>query len=121
MKSWIQVAHTQDVMLGGAGCVKLGDVQIALFRLPAPEGGNDWYAVQNKCPHDERQVLSRGLTGDSKGEPKVACPLHKNNFSLRTGEHLAGPSSNPDWILTTFPVKEVDGLLFLEFDTNRLR
>jgi nitrite reductase (NADH) small subunit len=120
MKSWIQVCHAKDVLVGGGGCVKLGGVQIALFRLPAAEGGNDWYAVQNLCPHDGRQVLSRGLTGDAKGEPKVACPLHKNSFSLRTGAHLAGTATKPEWSLETFPVREVDGLIFLEFDTARL-
>jgi nitrite reductase (NADH) small subunit len=120
MKSWIHVASSDDVALHGGGCVKLGDVQIALFKLPTAEGQTKWYAVQNKCPHDSRQVLSRGLTGDAKGEPKVACPLHKNNFSLRTGEHLAGASSNLEWTLTTFAVKEVEGAIFLEFDTARL-
>ena len=79
-----------------------------------------WYAVQNLCPHDRRQILSRGLTGDAQGEPKVACPLHKNAFSLRTGEHLGGGSAKGEWTLETFPVKEAEGLIFLEFDTSRL-
>ena len=120
MKSWIQVCQTNDVRVGGSGCVKLGEVQIALFRMQEGTDGERWYAVQNLCPHDSRQVLSRGLSGDAKGEPKVACPLHKNSFSLRTGEHLAGAATNPEWTLETFPVKEIDGLVFLEFDTARL-
>ena len=119
MKSWIQVAKTNDVTTNGGGCVLLGGVQIALFKLQTG-GGLEWYAVQNLCPHDRRQVLSRGLTGDAKGEPKVACPLHKNAFSLRTGEHLGGSSAKGKWTLETFPVKEVEGLIFLEFETERL-
>ncbi len=120
MKLWIQVAHLDDVTPNGGGCVLLGGVQLALFKLQKPGGVREWYAVQNLCPHDTRQVLSRGLTGDVRGEAKVACPLHKNALSLRTGEHLGGNSANPEWTLTTFPVKEVEGLIFVEFDTERL-
>ena len=120
MKTWIQVARPDDVSLNGGGCVLLGRVQIALFKLQKPGGELEWYAVQNLCPHDRRQVLSRGLTGDAKGKPKVACPLHKNAFSLRTGEHLGGGSAKGEWTLETFPVKEVEGLIFVEFDTSRL-
>ncbi len=119
MKTWIQVANTTDVMTNGGGCVLLGGVQIALFKLQKPGGGLEWYAVQNLCPHDTRQVLSRGLTGDVQGEPKAACPLHKNAFSLRTGEHL-GAGAKGEWTLETFPVKEVKGLIFVEFETTRL-
>ena len=108
------------MLLGGGVVVKLGGVQIALFKLRGPNDALQWYAVQNLCPHDERQVLSRGLSGDLASEAKVACPMHKNNFSLLTGEHLAGGSSRAEWTLETFPVKEVAGEVFLEFDTERL-
>ncbi len=120
MKTWIQVANTNDVTTNGGGCVLLGGVQIALFKVQKPGGTLEWYAAQNLCPHDRRQVLSRGLTGDAQGEPKVACPLHKNAFSLRTGEHLGGGSAKGEWTLETFPVKEVEGLIFVEFETERL-
>ena len=33
-------------------------------------------------------ALSRGLLGDEKGEPKVACPFHKKIYSLETGKCL---------------------------------
>lgn len=116
MKTWIKVANSDDVSANGGGCVKLGEVQIAVFKLQPPGGETTWYAVQNLCPHDHRQVLSSGLTGDAQGEPKVACPLHKNAFSLRTGAHLGDQA----WTLETFPVKEVEGSVFVEFDTARL-
>lgn len=120
MKTWIRVAKSDDVITGGGGCVKLGDVQVALFKIQGQGGAHTWYAVQNRCPHDRRQILSSGLTGDQGGEPKVACPLHKNAFSLATGAHLGGGSADGDWTLETFPVKEVEGAIFLEFDTARL-
>ena len=41
------------------------------------------------------------MLGDSEGEPKVACPLHKRTFSLNTGAELAGG----DLQLLTFKVR----------------
>ena len=47
-----------------------------------------WYACQNLSPEKQEMVLSRGMLGDHKGIPKIACPLHKKTFSLETGENL---------------------------------
>jgi len=46
-------------------------------------------------------ILSRGMIGSDGEEPKVACPFHKNTFSLKTGKHLNGSLCD----LATFPVK----------------
>jgi hypothetical protein len=46
-------------------------------------------------------VLSRGIIGDKDGTPKIACPLHKKNFSLRDGACLTGEVDS----LTTYAVK----------------
>jgi nitrite reductase (NADH) large subunit len=56
------------------------------------------------CPHRREFVLSRGMVGDHAGKPKVACPVHKKTFSLKTGECLSGES----YSVQTFPVR-VDG------------
>lgn len=105
--NWINVANVSDFPRDSGACVKLGDLQIAIFNF----GKDEWYAVANQCPHQQQMVLSRGLIGDTKGEPKVACPLHKNSFSLCTGEHLGG---NPEWKLQTYPVKVENGNVWLE-------
>ena len=105
--TWLHVAKTSDFAATGRGCVKLGDKQIAIFTVE-----NEWYAVQNLCPHRQQMVLSRGLVGDAQGEPKVACPLHKNAFSLRTGEHFGG-----EYRLETYQVKEVNGQVYVRLET----
>lgn len=109
MNSWTQVAKTEDFIENAGGCIKHGHEQIAIFNF----GKKEWYAVQNQCPHKEQMVLARGLIGDKAGEPKVACPLHKNNFSLKTGAHLSGDGSE-NYCLKTYPIKVEDGAIFLE-------
>ncbi len=107
-----QVTNTNDVTPNGNGGVLLRGVQIALFKLVSGTK-TQGYAVQNLCPHDRRQVLSCGHTGDVQGELEVACPQHKNAFPLCTGDHLGG-GAKLEWTLTTFPVQEGEGLI-LEF------
>ncbi|MBI3957798.1 MAG: nitrite reductase small subunit NirD [Chloroflexi bacterium] len=103
---WLPVGQTDDFVPNGGGCVLVGDAQIAIFNF----NQNEWYAVQNQCPHQQRMVLSRGLIGDAGCEPKVACPLHKSAFSLRTGESLGG---NEAYRLVTYPVRVEEGTVYV--------
>jgi nitrite reductase (NADH) small subunit len=70
-----------------------------------------WYACQNLCPHKMEMVLSRGMIGEQHMEAKVACPLHKNTFSLKTGENLNGSLD----AIATYPVKIEDGFVYVGF------
>lgn len=107
MSEWVKVCKKGDILRNGGSCVKVGELQIAIFNF---ENQNEWYAVQNTCPHKKQNVLSRGLTGEDQGEPKIACPLHKNAFSLKTGKHLGG---NQEWTLRTYPVKIENDEIYL--------
>lgn len=95
---WTKVATLAEVEEDLGFCYKHQNLQVAVFNL----GLKEWYAMENLCPHQNQMVLSRGLLGDAKGEPKVACPLHKHNFCLKTGEHMGGESS---YRRETFPVE----------------
>ena len=58
------------------------------------------------CPHKQAFVLSQGIIGELEGAPKVACPLHKKNFDLETGNQIgAGTGEGNDLKILTFPVK----------------
>ncbi|MCA9218097.1 MAG: nitrite reductase large subunit NirB [Planctomycetales bacterium] len=104
---WIRVGMVEDFPIDGGATIKYGKVQIAVFNF-ASRG--EWYACQQMCPHKKAFVLSRGILGDSESEPKVACPLHKKNFSLETGNCISGD----DYSVRVFPVKVEDGFVFLD-------
>jgi nitrite reductase (NADH) large subunit len=106
-KRWVRVGTVADFPKNGGATIKYGDVQIAVYNFTSR---NEWYACQNMCPHKNAFVLSRGIIGSAGEEPKVACPLHKKPFSLKTGECLSGE----DFSVKIFPVKVVDGDVFLE-------
>tara|TARA_R110002051_G_scaffold115026_1_gene188024 strand:- start:18544 stop:18924 length:381 start_codon:yes stop_codon:yes gene_type:complete len=108
VKVWFKAAPTSKFPKNGGACIKYKDKQIAVFNFTR-EG--TWYACQNLCPHKMEMVLSRGMIGEENMEPKVACPLHKNTFSLKTGENLNGSLD----AIATYPVKIEDGFVYVGF------
>jgi len=98
VKVWFKAASIDDFPTDGGACIKYKDKQIAVFNFTRL---NKWYACQNICPHKMEMVLSRGMIGDAKGTPKVACPLHKKTFSLESGENSNGDLE----AIATYPVK----------------
>ncbi|MFX0556132.1 nitrite reductase small subunit NirD [Maribacter sp. CXY002] len=107
-KVWFKAAETNKFPKNGGACIKYKDKQIAVFNFTR-EG--KWYACQNLCPHKMEMVLSRGMIGEENMEPKVACPLHKNTFSLKTGENLNGSLD----AIATYPIKIEDGYVYIGF------
>ena len=108
VKVWFKAATIKDFPTDGGACVKYKDKQIAVFNFARE---NKWYACQNVCPHKMEMVLSRGMIGDHKGTPKVACPLHKKTFSLENGENLNG-DIDP---IAVYPVKIENDTVFIGF------
>lgn len=104
---WVEAGLEVDFPEGLGICVQHGDLQIAVFNYNSDE----WYATQNSCPHEDQMVLSRGLTGDADGEPKIVCPLHKRAFALRSGEFLGEGEMS---CLTTYPVKREGGKVYIQ-------
>lgn len=116
-KEWVSVGRVSDFPPNGGAAIKYGDVQIAVYNFAGrgDANGGEWYACQNLCPHKNSFVLSRGIIGSVNGEPKVACPLHKKPFSLKTGASLSGE----DYSVKVFPVKVIDDNVFLELPPQK--
>ncbi|CAM9706285.1 unnamed protein product [Ascophyllum nodosum] len=108
--SWVRVGSVSDFPVDGGATVLYGKSQLAVYNIVKQ---NEWFATQNVCPHKRALVLSQGIVGSKGDIPKVACPLHKNNFDLQTGECL-DHMGDENMKLMTFPVKIEDGSVFLD-------
>jgi NAD(P)H-dependent nitrite reductase small subunit len=104
-ETWVDVGSVADFPLKTGTPVLYGKVQLAVFRYQTSSGASHWYASQNMCPHKRAFVLSEGLLGSVEGDlapiHKVACPLHKKNFALASGDCVDDPSLK----ILTFPVR----------------
>ncbi len=106
VRVWVKAAGVEAFPENGGAAVLIEGEQIAVFNFTDEER---WFATQNQCPHNGEMAISRGLTGDSEGHPKVACPFHKKTFSLEDGQCL----TDEGYRLKIYPVKVENGLVFI--------
>jgi nitrite reductase (NADH) small subunit len=109
VKTWFKVGVISDFPENSGACIKYKTKQIAVFNFTRT---SKWYASQNLCPHKMEMVLSLGMIGNKKDVPKVACPLHKKNFSLEDGSNLAGE----DYKIAVYPVKIENENVYIGFN-----
>ena len=103
-RRWVPACPVNRLVPGrGAAVLLPGGAQAALFLLP----NGMVYAVDNLDPYTGAAVISRGLTGDRRGEPTIASPLLKQVFSLRTGVAL----DDPGVALPTYAVRVQHGVV----------
>ncbi|MFT5145718.1 MAG: nitrite reductase small subunit NirD [Flavobacteriales bacterium] len=105
---WFKVGKKTDFPENSGACIKYKTKQIAVYNFTRT---GKWYATQNLCPHKMEMVLSLGMIGDKEGIPKVACPMHKKNFSLEDGSSLGGEALK----IATYPVKITEGNVYIGF------
>ena len=83
---WQPVCAREDLVPGSGVCALVGAEQVALFYLPGE--AQQVYAVSNRDPIGDANVLSRGMLGDIGGRLVVASPLYKQHFDLLSGACL---------------------------------
>ncbi|WP_339893680.1 nitrite reductase small subunit NirD [uncultured Algibacter sp.] len=108
VSTWFDVGATTNFPENSGACIKYKTKQIAVYNFTRT---GKWYATQNLCPHKMEMVLSLGMIGNKEDIPKVACPMHKKNFSLEDGSNLAGE----DLKIATYPVKIENGNVYIGF------
>lgn len=96
---WTKVCRIDRLTPGRGAAARVGERQVAVFRVREGEAERV-YALCNRDPFSGAQVLSRGIVGDKAGVPKVASPVYKQAFDLRTGHCLDEPGVS----VPTFPV-----------------
>jgi len=97
---WIDVCALDDIVPDTGVCALVGARQVALVRV-----GDAVYAVDNFDPFSKAYVLSRGIVGDKGGVPKIASPIYKQTFDLRSGVCLDDPSVS----IAVYSVRVRDG------------
>ena len=101
MIDWVDVCPYDAIYPDTGVCALVGGEQVAVFRL----ADGTLHAVSNHDPFSGANVLSRGLVGDRAGEPKVASPIYKQTFNLRTGVCYEDPGVRLD----VYPVRRRQG------------
>lgn len=86
---WVTVCNLEQILPNTGVCALVANQQVAIFRVGI---GTELYAISNYDPFSKAHVLSRGLIGDRKGTLKIASPIYKQNFCLKTGECLDDPT-----------------------------
>ena len=86
---WVRICLLEDIVPNTGVCALIGKRQIAVVRVGE---GSEVYAVSNFDPFSKAFVLSRGIVGDRQGVPKIASPIYKQSFDLRTGICLDDPT-----------------------------
>lgn len=101
--SWLAVCQLADILPGTGVAALVDGEQVAILR----SRDGSLYALSNFDPFSKAFVIARGIIGDRGGVPKVASPIFKQNFDLRTGRCLDDASVQ----LTTYPVRERGGVV----------
>jgi nitrite reductase (NADH) small subunit len=99
---WIDVCRVDDITPDTGVAALVAGIQVAIVRVGAEE---QIYAVGNYDPFSRAFVIARGIVGDRAGVPKIASPIFKQSFDLRTGQCLDEPSVR----LPSYPVQVRDG------------
>lgn len=96
-ETWVDVVALAALTPGRGVAALVGGRQVAVFLV----ADGELFAVDNLDPFSGAHVMSRGIVGDRAGVPKVASPMYKQSFDLRTGRCL----DDDTVALTTFPVR----------------
>ncbi len=107
MSSWKTICTVEDIPINSGRCALLGHHQVAVFRV-REEGVQKFYAIDNRDPFSNANVLSRGIVGSLQERTVVASPIYKQHFCLRTGECLEDNIQ-----LRTWPVRILGGQIQL--------
>jgi nitrite reductase (NADH) small subunit len=105
--TWVRICRLDDIVPNTGVGALLGARQIAVVRVQGQGGGSEIYAVSNFDPFSKAFVLARGIVGDKQGVPKIASPIYKQSFDLRTGVCLDDGAVK----IPTFPVRVQDGVV----------
>ena len=80
--AWVTICALDAIAPNTGVNAQVGTEQVAIFRIGQTD---EVYATGNFDPFSKTFVMSRGIVGDRQGVLKVASPIYKQNFELKTG------------------------------------
>ncbi len=101
MTDFIRACSAAEVDPESALPVDVGDQELAIVH-----SGGEYFAIADECSHAQIP-LSEGDVGDGE----IECYLHGSRFSLKTGEPLGLPATEP---VAVYPCKVVDGEVLVD-------
>ena len=90
-EKWVEVATSDELP---PGVMKRVDIEGHRYLLANANG--TIYAVDDQCSHEDVSLYLGCIQGDN-----IKCSLHGSRFSLKTGEPLEEPATEP---IGTYPV-----------------
>jgi nitrite reductase (NADH) small subunit len=105
---WHEVCGVEDIWPNTGVCALVEGRQIAVFRLVA-DGDEQLFALDNRDPWSDANVLSRGLVGNLGERLVVASPIYKHHYDLATGECVEDPATP----IRAYPVRVADGRVWV--------
>ena len=89
---WVKAARVCDVQAGQVRAIDVAGRRLALCRV-----GEEFYAVDNVCTHDDGPLADGTLE-----DHQIECPRHGARFDVRTGGVKCLPAVLP---IQSYPVK----------------
>ncbi|HKV55084.1 MAG TPA: bifunctional 3-phenylpropionate/cinnamic acid dioxygenase ferredoxin subunit [Candidatus Binataceae bacterium] len=99
----VKACKTDELKPGEALRLNLSP-PVAVYHLK-----DGFYATEDTCSHAQASLAAGDVDLE---ECTVECPYHASLFDIRTGNVLSLPANRP---VKTYPVKVVDGEVFVEF------
>lgn len=100
--TWQDVCAYDELVPDRGVCALVSGQQVAVFRVSPTD---ELFALSNHDPFSGANVMSRGIVGSRGDVAKVASPMYKQSFDLRTGACLDDPAV----ILAVHLVRENEG------------
>lgn len=107
IRKWYPIAKDGEIPIKEGRKVSYVEHEVALFNL-----GDEYLALDNRCPHKQGPLADGLLAGKS-----VFCPLHNWKISLETGCALSGGEGK----VKTYPVKVMNGRVCIALEEGKFQ
>ncbi len=102
-QKWVEACRVSDLIKNSGICSLVEGQQIAMFDIQMDEQ-RSVFAIANRDPIGQANVLYRGIIGSVGDQYVVASPLYKQRYSLSSGECL----DDSHYKISVYPTR-VDG------------